>query len=182
MTKKKILYTISFVFLITFQTAFSQIKPSINVGTGLVFYGNMVGIGGDSEITIPVNKYVSSGLNLGYAMASDKELIVTKTGAYSHNSIYYGDLNLYFHPVTFKNIKLLILGGGGIRHHISTQVLINSNSELNPSNVFATGIGFKIGSGINYLFKNNCFFGFKYMHDFYKDGFDFFGVNFGLKL
>lgn len=182
MAQKKILYTILFVFLVAFQTASSQVKPSINVGTGFVLYGNTVGVGGDSEITIPVNKYVSCGLNLGYLMASDKKMIIIQTNAYNHNSLYYGDLNLYFNPFTFKNIQFFILGGGGIRHHISTQVLVNSNSELNPSNVFATGVGFKIGSGINYSFKNNYFLGFKYMHDFYKDGFDFFGVNFGLKL
>lgn len=172
---------ILFVCIFTFKTGFSQTRTSVSIGTGIVSYGNLMGIGVDNDFVIPLNPYISYGLNLGLAMSSDKNVNSTRIGAYNQNSIYFGNLNLYFNPKIYNSLELKIYGGGGIRHQNSTQILVNSNLELTPYNVFATGIGFDGGIEINYTLSHYII-GIKYKHDFYKEGFDYLGLNFGIKL
>ncbi len=179
--EKKLRYIILLVCVFTFQVGFSQIRTSVSTGTGIVSYGNLMGVGVDNDFVISLKPYISCGLNLGLAMSSDKNFNSAQVGAFNQNSIYFGNLNLYLNPKIYKSLELIVFGGGGIRHQNSTQILVNSNSELIPSNEFATGIGFNGGIGINYIL-NHYIVGIKYKHDFYKEGFDYFGLNFGIKV
>lgn len=178
---KKLRYIILLVAIFAFQLGFSQSKTSLRIGTGAVYYGGLMGVGVDNDLVIPINPYISCGLNFGLAMSSDKKVNSSEIGAFNQNSIYFGNLDLYLNPKIHNNLELAIFGGGGIRHQNSTQVLVDSNFDITPSNVFETGFGFEGGMGINYIISNYII-GIKYKHDFYKDGFDYFGLSFGIQL
>ena len=89
--------------------------------------------------------------------------------------------NIYFEPEIYKNLKISVFAGGGIRHSNSTQILVNSNFDVSPSNEFVTGLGFETGIGTTYYFSNYNI-GIKYKHDFFSEGFDYFGIKFGINL
>ncbi len=171
-----------FLLVFAFHPVFSQKRLSVvSVGTGVTLYAGSTGVAADGDIVLPLNSYLSCGLNLGLAMASDKKIDRTQTGAFVQNSIYFGNLNLYYNPKIYKNLRLVIFGGGGIRHHNSTQILVNGNLDLHLNNAFDTGFGFNGGAGFNYAW-NNYMIGVKYKLDLYKDGFHYFGLNFGIYL
>ncbi len=172
-----------FVLVFAVQTGFSQKRLSVSVGSGFVVsYGDLKGIGVDNDIVLPVNSYLSCGLNFGYAMFSYKKTHATQTEELNQNSIYFGNLNLYYNPKIYKNLRLIIFGGGGIRHYSLTHIFFNSNFPLYSYNIdIVTGFGFNGGAGFNYEW-NNYMIGIKYKFDLYKDGFDYFGLNFGIYL
>lgn len=179
---KIIRYPLLLILYLISNTVSSQVKPSVIIGTGIVSYGGLRGIGSENEIILPANPFISYGLSVGFAMSSDEKIKRSESGSFNQNAIFFGDINLYFNPIITKKFEAVIFGGGGIRHQNSTQLLVNSSMELSTSNVYATGIGFKGGVGLNYHISSNYLIGLKYKHDFYKNGFDYVGINFGIQL
>lgn len=175
----KRLIVIIFCVLAGYST-FSQGKPSVKIGSGLVHIGSRYGLGSNSDLIFPLRKNFSYGLNIGYAMASDKNIITNKAGAFSQSSIFAGNFELYYHPEVVDKVELLMFGGGGVRHFNSTQILVNSNLELSPFNDYSTGLGFNAGLGADYNISTRYALGIRYLHDFYKEGFDYFGISFGI--
>lgn len=170
------------LFVLTGLNSFSQGKPSVKIGYGIVNIGSRYGIGGNSDLIFPLKKDFSYGLNIGYAMASDKNIITTRYGSFSQTSAFCGNLELFYHPEVINKVKLLLFGGGGARHINITRVLVNSNLEITPTNDYSTGLGVNAGLGADYNISANYTFGFRLLHDFYKEGFDYFGLSFGIAL
>jgi hypothetical protein len=161
---------------------FPQNKAQISTGVGLVNFGGVYGVGASSEILFPVRKSFSYGLITGYSMGSDDRINLQEAGSYNHHSIFIGDIDIRFNPKVFNSFYLALNAGGGIRHSNSTQILVNSNLEVNPTVSKDTGMGFHLGAGLFFFMNNRTSLGFHYSHDFYQEGFDFFCLKVGFTL
>lgn len=181
MKKNQFMFLVIFVLATTSQYAFSQIKPTISIGTGIISHRGMNGLAVENEIVFPFKSNFSYGLNIGASMSSDKKFESMQIGSYIHQSYYFSNANIYFEPEIYKNLKISVFAGGGIRHSNSTQILVNSNFDVSPSNEFVTGLGFETGISTTYYFDNYNI-GIKYKHDFFSEGFDYFGIKFGINL
>jgi hypothetical protein len=96
--------------------------------------------------------------------------------------VFAGDINLYFKPTVFKKFNFVVQSGCGYRHLNDTQVLVNGDYEIYPLHKSVNGFGIKAGLGLDYPITENYNIAFKYIHDFYMEGFDYFGLNFGIVL
>lgn len=172
---------IAFVLLIGLN-GFSQNSSSVRIGAGVVSLGSRYGVSGNTELLFPLSKDFSYGLTIGYAMISDKMISTTEAGAFNQLSLSLGDLCISYNPKVFKKLILMLKGSGGLRHINSTQLLVNSSLEITPTNERYTNIGLQLGIGLDYRITDNSFLGFQYLHDFYKEGFDYFGFRIGFNL
>jgi hypothetical protein len=114
-------------------------------------------------------------------MAADKNLSTTVAGSYLHNSLFRADLvGEYALPI--KALRFSVSAGAGFRHLLSTDILTNSNQEVTPYNGAYSGFAGFGGFGIDYVFSEKISFGVNYNHEFYHEGFDYFGVRIGFGL
>lgn len=174
--------TLICLVLIIGLDSYPQNNPHISTSIGVVNFGGVYGVGASSEILFPIKESFSYGLITGYAMGSNDRINTQKAGSYNHNSVFIGDIDFRFNPRVFNVLVLTLNAGGGIRYSNSTQVLVNSNLEVNPTVNKNTGMGFHLGAGLGYFISTRTSIGFHYQHDFYQEGFDFFGLKVGFTL
>lgn len=169
------------LLITTFSIAHSQEKLKIKMGTGIVNqYGN-IGIGVESGFEFRIIKNLYLGLKLGYSSTSDANVNIT-SDSYNHISMYSNDICVAYNSRIKQKLGVNIFAGAGLRQLLLTEMLYNSNAELTTFNEKNFGFGESLGLGIDYILKKKYTVGISYRHDFYKEGYDYFGVNFGVIL
>jgi len=159
----------------------SQEKLKIKMGTGIVNqYGNL-GIGVESGFEFRIIKNFYIGLKLGNSSSSDANVNIT-SDSYNHVSEYNSDFCISYNSRIKQKLGINIFAVAGIHQFLKTQMLYNSNAELSTFNEKEIGIGESLGIGIDYILKENYTFGINYKHNFFNEGYDYFGVNFGVIL
>ena len=169
------------LFVSIFSDTHSQEKLKFKMGSGIVNqYGN-IGIGGESGFEYRIIKKFYLGIKLGYSNSSDAKVNIT-SDSYNHVSEYNSDFCVSYNTRIKQKIGINIFAGAGIHQFLLTQMLYNSNAELTTFNEKKIGIGESVGLGMDYILKEKYTLGINYKHNFFNEGYDYFGVNFGIIL